>query len=106
MPAHTANLFLLQDVEDSGRTRQLADSGLNALRTVAERSGALLDTCAEPAGFGRVVDATPRFTCVRSTNQTRCRVEPRFPSRHVASLRDRTRFPVVSSLHRERRCRA
>lgn len=36
MPAHTANLFLLQDLEDSGRTRQLADSGLNALRTVAD----------------------------------------------------------------------
>ena len=36
MPAHTANLFLLQDLEDSGRTRQLADSGLSALRTVAD----------------------------------------------------------------------
>lgn len=36
MPAHTPNLFLLQDLEDSGRTRQLADSGLNALRTVAD----------------------------------------------------------------------
>jgi hypothetical protein len=36
MPAHTANLFLLQDLEDSGRTRQFADSGLNPLRTVAD----------------------------------------------------------------------
>jgi hypothetical protein len=32
MPAHTANRFLLQDLEDSGSTTQLADSDLNALR--------------------------------------------------------------------------
>ena len=36
MPAHTTNLFLLQDLEDPSRTRRLADSDLNALRTVAD----------------------------------------------------------------------
>jgi hypothetical protein len=36
MPAQTANLFLLEDLEDSSRTRELADSDLNALRAVAD----------------------------------------------------------------------
>jgi hypothetical protein len=36
MPADTSNLFLLQDLEDSGRTGKLADGDLNALRTVAD----------------------------------------------------------------------
>lgn len=36
MPAQTTNLFLLQDHEDSSRTRKLADSDLNALHTVAD----------------------------------------------------------------------
>ena len=36
MPAHTSNLFLLQDLEDPSRTRRLADSDLNALSTVAD----------------------------------------------------------------------
>jgi hypothetical protein len=36
MPAQTTNLFLLQDLEDSSRTRKLADSDLKALRTVAD----------------------------------------------------------------------
>ena len=36
MPAQTTNLFLLQDLEDSSRTRKLADSDLNALHTVAD----------------------------------------------------------------------
>jgi hypothetical protein len=36
MPAQTANLFLLQDLEDSSRTGKLADSDLNALHTVAD----------------------------------------------------------------------
>jgi hypothetical protein len=35
MPAHTSNLLLLQDLEDPRRTRRLADSDLNALRSVA-----------------------------------------------------------------------
>ncbi len=35
MPVNQANLFLLQDLEDSSRTRQLADSDLDALRAVA-----------------------------------------------------------------------
>jgi hypothetical protein len=35
MPAQTSNLFLVQDLEDSSATRGLADSDLNALRTVA-----------------------------------------------------------------------
>jgi len=35
MPAQTANLFLLQDLEDVSRTGQLADSDLGALRAVA-----------------------------------------------------------------------
>jgi len=36
MPAHNSNLFLLQDLEDLGKTRQLADGDLNALATVAD----------------------------------------------------------------------
>jgi hypothetical protein len=36
MPATTTKLFLLQDLEDSSRTGQLADSDLQALRTVAD----------------------------------------------------------------------
>ena len=36
MPAQTANLFLLHDLDDSSRTRKLANSDLNALRTVAD----------------------------------------------------------------------
>ena len=36
MPAQTTNLFLLQDLENSSRTRKLADSDLNALHTVAD----------------------------------------------------------------------
>jgi hypothetical protein len=36
MPAQTTNLFLLEDLEDSSRTRKLADSDLNALRAVAD----------------------------------------------------------------------
>ena len=36
MPADTSNLFLLQDLEDPSRTSRLADSDLNALRTVAD----------------------------------------------------------------------
>jgi hypothetical protein len=36
MPAQTANLFLLEDLEDSSRTRELADSDLNVLRAVAD----------------------------------------------------------------------
>jgi hypothetical protein len=35
MPAQTANLFLLQDLEDVSRTGQLAESDLAALRAVA-----------------------------------------------------------------------
>ena len=31
MPAQITHLFLLQDLEDSSRTRKLADSDLNAL---------------------------------------------------------------------------
>ena len=36
MPAQSTNLFLLQDLESSGTTRQLADGDLGALRTVAD----------------------------------------------------------------------
>jgi hypothetical protein len=36
MPAQTANLFLLQDLEDSSRTGTLADSDLAALQAVAD----------------------------------------------------------------------
>ena len=36
MAAQTTNLFLLEDLEDSSRTRKLADSDLNALRAVAD----------------------------------------------------------------------
>jgi len=36
MPAMTHDLYLLQDIEDSSRTGQLADSDLKALHTVAD----------------------------------------------------------------------
>jgi hypothetical protein len=35
-PAQTANLFLLEDLEDVSRTRKLAESDLNALHTIAD----------------------------------------------------------------------
>jgi len=36
MPAETADLFLLEDLQDVSRTGQLAESGLRTLRTVAD----------------------------------------------------------------------
>jgi hypothetical protein len=36
MPAHTTNLFLLEDLEETSRVIKLADSDLNALRAVAD----------------------------------------------------------------------
>jgi hypothetical protein len=36
MPTHTTNLFLLDDLEDVGRTSELADSELRALHVVAD----------------------------------------------------------------------
>jgi hypothetical protein len=36
MPAQTTNLFLLEDLEDVGRTSELAESDLDALHTVAD----------------------------------------------------------------------
>ena len=36
MPTLTTDLFLLEDLEDAGRTSQLAESDLSALRTVAD----------------------------------------------------------------------
>ncbi len=36
MPAQTANLFLLEDLEDVGRTSELAESDLDALHAVAD----------------------------------------------------------------------
>jgi hypothetical protein len=39
MPAQTTNLFLLDDLKDTGRTKKLAESGLNALHAVADWTG-------------------------------------------------------------------
>ena len=36
MAAQTTNLFLLEDLDDASKTRQLADSDLAALRAVAD----------------------------------------------------------------------
>jgi len=36
MNAQFSNLFVLQDLQDSGNTRKLADSDLHALRAVAD----------------------------------------------------------------------
>ena len=36
MPTQTSDLFLLEDLEDVGRTSELADSELDALRAVAD----------------------------------------------------------------------
>jgi hypothetical protein len=36
MPTQTTNLFLLEDLEDAGRTSELAESDLDALRAVAD----------------------------------------------------------------------
>jgi hypothetical protein len=35
-PAQTTNLFLLEDLDDASRTSELAESDLDALRTVAD----------------------------------------------------------------------
>ena len=47
MPAQTTDLFPLQDLEDSSRTGDLADSDLKALHTVADwiKTSAALDPC-------------------------------------------------------------
>ena len=39
MLAQASNLFLLQDLENSGKTAKLAESDLSASRTVADLSG-------------------------------------------------------------------
>jgi hypothetical protein len=36
MPAQTTNLFLLEDLEDVGRTSELAESDLVALQAIAD----------------------------------------------------------------------
>jgi hypothetical protein len=36
MPAQITNLFLLENLEDANRTRELAESDRNALRAVAD----------------------------------------------------------------------
>jgi hypothetical protein len=36
MPAQTTNLYLLADLEDAGRTSELAESDLDALHAVAD----------------------------------------------------------------------
>jgi hypothetical protein len=36
MPTHTTDLFLLEDLEDAGRTSELAESDLDALHAVAD----------------------------------------------------------------------
>ena len=36
MPTQTTDLFLLEDLEDAGRTSELAESDLAALRAVAD----------------------------------------------------------------------
>src|SRR5262245_42042479 len=42
MPTSSSNLFLIQDLDDPIRTRQLADRDLNALRTVADWIGTFI----------------------------------------------------------------
>lgn len=37
MAAQTSNLYLLEDLDDASKTRQLAKSDLPVLRTVADR---------------------------------------------------------------------
>lgn len=36
MPTQTTNLFLLEDLEDAGKTSELAESDLDALHAVAD----------------------------------------------------------------------
>ncbi len=80
MPAQTTNLFLLEDLEDVGRTSELAQSDLDALHAVADwiktyvvkphkdlgRAGPVCPSCLRPWNvrhFGLLQSRSPTGTC-------------------------------------------
>jgi uncharacterized protein DUF6875 len=80
MPAQTTNLFLLEDLEDVGRTSELAKSDLDALHAVAAwiktyvikphkdlgRAGPAVPSCLSPWNaryFGLLQSGSPTGTC-------------------------------------------
>ncbi len=50
MPTQTTDLFLLEDLEDVGRTSELAESDLDALNAVADWIKTLVDRPHEDLG--------------------------------------------------------
>jgi hypothetical protein len=52
MPAQTTDLFLVEDLEDVGRTSELADSNLDALHAVADWIKAFIVKPHEDLGRG------------------------------------------------------
>jgi len=80
MSAQTASLFLLEDLEDVSRTKELTESDLNALRAVADwiktfvarphealgRAGPVCPSCLGPWNvrhFGSLLSRPPTVAC-------------------------------------------
>ena len=85
MPAQTTNLFLLNDLEDVGRTSELAESDLEALHAVADwiktyvvkphkdlgRAGPVCPFVPRPwkvRHFGSLQSRSPTGTCRKSSS--------------------------------------
>jgi hypothetical protein len=85
MPAQTTNLFLLEDLEDVGRTSELAESELDALHAVADwiktfvvkphkdlgRAGPSVPSCLghwNARHFGSLRSRSPTGTCRKSSS--------------------------------------
>jgi hypothetical protein len=85
MPAQTTNLFLLEDLEDVGRTSELAESDLAALHAVADwiktfvvkphkdlgRAGTVcpfVPVSLERRHFGLLQSRSPAGTCRKSSS--------------------------------------
>ena len=80
MPRRTTDLFLLEDLEDVGRTSELAESDLDALHAVADwiktfvarphealgRAGPVCPSCLGPWNvrhFGSLLSRPPTVAC-------------------------------------------
>ena len=85
MPAQTTNLFLLEDLEDVGRTSELAQSDRDALAAVADwiktfvvkphkdlgRAGTVCPSCLghwNARHFGLLQSRSPTGTCRKSSS--------------------------------------
>ena len=61
MPAQTTNLFLLEDLKDTSRTSELADSDLDSLRIVTDWINTFITQPAKELGRpGQVCPFVPR----------------------------------------------